>query len=274
MLCKNPFRIGVMEYGCGQCMPCRINRRRSWVARMLLESQSHQAACFITLTYNEENVPNDQSVHKAELQKFFKRLRKNFAGTIRYFACGEYGEKSNRPHYHAIVYGLDPSIGDALVPLCWKKGFVQVGVATPESMAYCASYVVKKWTKKGHPDLKGRDPEFVLMSRNPGLGYNYVQKLAEAYHTERGEIALERLGWIGSEIRICGKTYQMPRYLKEKLAVELDLSPEKRKTWLQGLVKKRSEEVAAMTATEMEERRKAKIQQQAGRLLRKRKRTI
>lgn len=262
MICKKPFEKGVVSFPCGQCMPCRINTRRTWVARMILERSQHEHACFLTLTYNPENLPQDLCVRKTELQLFFKRLRKEiFPRTIRYFACGEYGERSNRPHYHAIIFGISPEEGK-LIEKAWKKGFIQIGTAEPATMTYCAGYITKKMTKKGDPRLGERAPEFSLMSRNPGLGTNYVNSLIQAYKTERGKVALQMKGWIAGDVIIDGKRYKLARTLKEKLIAELGLTQDQRKEHVKKYYESCAMETAGMTATQRAEKRKADIAQQ------------
>jgi len=107
---------------CGQCVSCRLKKSREWALRCTHEAKMHDENCFITLTYNNENLPSDGSLDKSHLQKFFKRLRKKVS--FRYFAAGEYGEvcKSckqsrvrckcpsfissiGRPHYHICMFG-------------------------------------------------------------------------------------------------------------------------------------------------------------------------
>ena len=87
---------------------CRIALSREWATRVLHESDYWDHSCFTTLTYNNEHLPKDGSLHKDELQKFFKRLRKYLGDRkMKYFACGEYGDEGHRPHYHAILFGID-----------------------------------------------------------------------------------------------------------------------------------------------------------------------
>ena len=92
---------------CGRCTSCRLEHSRQWAVRCMHEAQMHEGNSFITLTYAPEHLHEDYSVHKKELQKFFKRLRKNTGIKLRYFACGEYGDENRRPHYHAIIFGYD-----------------------------------------------------------------------------------------------------------------------------------------------------------------------
>lgn len=210
---------------CGRCYGCRLDYSRQWALRCMHEAQLHEACSFITLTYNNESIPRDHSISKSELQKFFKRLRKRTGVRLRYFACGEYGDLNSRPHYHAIIYGYDfpdktlhskTKNGDLLfrsetLEKTWKHGFSLIGNVTFESCAYVARYVMKK--RKGDPDkvdpktnktnkeyyeicdpdtgeIHQREPEFCLMSRNPGLGKDwlltYKQDTNKDYVTMRG----------------------------------------------------------------------------------------
>ena len=163
----------------------------------------HSQNSFLTLTYNEANLPKDKSIHKEELQKFFKRLRKNTGAKIRYFACGEYGTKNHRAHYHAIIFGYNfpdrylfttTKQGDALyrsrlLEKTWGKGHILIGEVTFESAAYVARYVMKKFKgteEERHEHYKMLDeetgeiyqlqPEFCLMSRRPGIGKSWLDK--------------------------------------------------------------------------------------------------
>lgn len=186
-----------MEVACGQCIGCRIDRSKEWAARIVHESQMHQENCFITLTYNEESLPTDGSLNKEHFQKFMKRLRKHFnEKKIRYFHCGEYGEKLDRPHYHACIFGVDFNdripyrVSNNVVVYesptlekIWGKGFCTTGELNYQSAAYTARYILKKVTgqrAKQHylrvnphtGELYELQPEYVTMSlgRKPGEG--------------------------------------------------------------------------------------------------------
>lgn len=185
---------------CGQCIGCRLDYSRQWAIRCVHESQLHDENCFITLTYNNENLPQNRSVDKREIQMFMKKLRKNIDKKVRYFSCGEYGEKFNRPHYHIALFGYD--FDDKEMFKCdqtrwkdkngrptntlyrsrslediWTKGFSSIGELTFESAGYIARYVTKKITgDKGPNHYKGRMPEFALMSRRPGIGTEWIER--------------------------------------------------------------------------------------------------
>lgn len=216
---------------CGQCIGCRIDYSREWANRMLMELPYHDSAYFITLTYDPLHVPMvadvdlysgvSQSVltlFPRDLELFWKRLRRDFpADKIRYYAAGEYGEQTWRPHYHAIVFGLHLRDLELLrvvrgsayytskqLQRVWSKGHVLIGAVTWQSCAYVARYC----TKKAH----GRDaelyrsfslePEFSRMSKKPGLGYYWYRDHPDLY--EHRTITLSTPDG--------GKSFKPPRY--------------------------------------------------------------
>ncbi len=189
-----------MEIACGQCLGCRLDHSRMWAMRIVHEAQDHNDNCFITLTYDEKNLPQDGSLKKKHFQDFMKRLRyKIEPKKVRYYQCGEYGEKLTRPHYHATLFGLDFEDKEFLseqnghrlytsqmLADTWGMGFVTVGELTFESAAYCARYVTKKVNGKNAQDHYLRcdeygvaywlQPEYSTMSRRPGIGAGWYEK--------------------------------------------------------------------------------------------------
>lgn len=178
---------------CGQCTGCRLERSRQWAVRCMHEASQHERNCFLTLTYNNENLPEDRSVDVSEWQRFVKRARKRM-GPFRYFHCGEYGDITNRPHYHACLFGIDfrhdrrewkTSRGNALyrsesLEELWTLGHSVIGEVTFESAAYVARYVMKKVTgANAEEHYGGRKPEYTTMSRRPGLGKAWLEKFKE-----------------------------------------------------------------------------------------------
>ena len=162
MVIKNPKDGTYIRVPCGRCGPCLINRSRDWCLRLQQELMSSRTifSTFLTLSYSPENVPyaDDKMVlNKPDLQKYFKRVRKNF--NFRYFAVGEYGNKTWRPHYH-IIFFLNKTYDDAknevvtrtptknafyaLLEKCWDNGIVYFGDVTPASINYCAFYILKE----------------------------------------------------------------------------------------------------------------------------------
>ncbi|MGK3630457.1 rolling circle replication-associated protein [Enterobacter cloacae] len=182
-----------MQVPCGQCVNCRLNHSREWAIRCTHEAQMWDQNCFITLTYNDENLPEGGTLVRKHLTDFFKRLRKHFTGrTIRYFACGEYGSKLQRPHYHVILFNLDfedkrlykhgdfPLYNSDTLSRLWPMGFSVLAGFSFESAAYTARYCVKKITgQKAESHYNGRKPEFSAMSLRPGIGYTYFLKYYE-----------------------------------------------------------------------------------------------
>lgn len=143
---------------CGQCIGCRLEYSRQWASRIMLEASTHEFNSFVTLTYNEDNLPYPPSLDHRHIQKFLKRLRKRLPGqNLRYYMAGEYGSDTFRPHYHICLFGWDfPDkclfsrkndnnlyTSDFLNTL-WPYGFSSVGALTFESAAYVARYVTKK----------------------------------------------------------------------------------------------------------------------------------
>lgn len=190
---------------CGKCIHCKIQRRKEWSIRMLHELDSWDKASFVTLTYDDKHLPISPvgkigpiqypwpTLQKAELQKFFKRLRKNYDGKIKYFACGEYGDCFQRPHYHSILFGLGLSRSDrdtvmASWPFCdWENREIRdgsFGIAEPDSIRYVAQYIDKKYDNDEaykYYHMYGREPVFRLISQ--GLGKEYIYKNAEQLTT-------------------------------------------------------------------------------------------
>lgn len=195
MKCRKPFMNGLQPCPCGQCLPCRINRRRMWKHRIMLEATQHQGNCFITLTYDDEHLPEDGSLRPRDLQLFMKLLRRRLEPQrIRFFAVGEYGDENKRPHYHAVLFGMSGcQFGQSrywkselrccdtcrLVAGVWGKGRIHVGTLEGDSAQYVCGYVIKKMTKEDDPRLEGRHPEFGRMSRRPGIGVDALFELAD-----------------------------------------------------------------------------------------------
>lgn len=196
---------------CGQCIDCKLQKSREWATRCMLESKEHNNNYFLTLTYDDEHLPRKQlakietgeltneyvpTLKPKDLQDFWKRLREHYSRkyniTLRYFACGEYGDKHERPHYHAIVFGLpifdlqpdhkskrgNMNFKSNEIQKIWGKGIVAIGDVTWESCAYTARYLTKKQTGKGALLywLKQIEPEFCRMSKRPAIGKAYFDK--------------------------------------------------------------------------------------------------
>lgn len=204
MYCINPIVIeGRGIFPCGQCRFCRVVRQNQWALRMMHERECWVKASYITLTYNDYNLPSDGSLKKEDLQKFVKRLRQMVKpNKIKYYACGEYGETYGRPHYHMIVFGI--GISDRkLIEKEWSMGFCRVAPVTYKTCRYVAKYVTKALLGKSRRDkyLDTKAQPFQVASR--GLGLSWV-----VAHTEE----LGRRGLLYH-----GRLQAMPRYYIDKL---------------------------------------------------------
>lgn len=173
----------VIKVPCGQCIACRISRTAEWTTRILDESD-RRPSCFCTLTYNPENVPSDFSISKKAFQDFIKRLRGRIGVPIKYYACGEYGDKGDRPHYHFVLIGYNfidlyfafrknnrNYYASPLLESLWPYGFNTVGTLDVESASYVAGYIRKKLTGKRSIEYNGRQPPFALFSLGLGRGF-------------------------------------------------------------------------------------------------------
>lgn len=237
MKCAVPFTQGVAEFGCGQCMPCRLNRRRLWSARIMLEAQKHDFSYFVTLTYDKEHVPSDGSVDPKELQMFLKRLRTAIApNRVRFYGVGEYGDRRGRPHYHLALFGLPAgTVGRAkeLVDAAWKKGGVHVGGITTASAGYVASYTTKGWSKKSADGLKGRHPEFARMSLKPGIGAVAIpdmgKVISQGVDVITGEVYGKPDGDVPSQFIYDGQRLPLGRYLRGKLRESVGMAAQEPK---------------------------------------------
>lgn len=193
---------------------------------MMLEAMLHDDSWFVTLTYGPRFLPVDGSVSPNHLRLFLMRLRKAIAPVrIRYYAVGEYGEMSWRPHYHLILFGLPRSkieaIDKAWIDVETKKplGMVHVGDVTMQSAGYCAAYVQKGMTKRVDPRLGGRHPEFCRMSLKPGIGAGAIDgEFAKAMVTRAGAASIANAGAVPNAFRFDGKLHPFGRYLRARLA--------------------------------------------------------
>lgn len=221
VLCKNPYVAGITPYPCGQCTPCRLNRRRLWTHRIMLESQLHEYSSFWTLTYSDECVPLDRSVSPRDTQLFLKRLRSMCPDRkIRYYLVGEYGDETQRPHYHVALFGVH-QLEDEWVRTAWGLGHVDGQPITLQLAQYVAGYVVKKMTKDDDPRLAGRHPEFARMSLRPGIGAGAVPAVAELFNDSVGARAIGVSGDVPTSLRHGGRSLPLGRYLRRKLREEM-----------------------------------------------------
>lgn len=189
-----------MTVPCGQCIGCRLERSRQWAIRITHEASLYEKNCFITLTYSDEYLPFDNSLHLEHFQKFMKRFRKKFGQKIRFYHCGEYGSKYGRPHYHACIFNFDfndkkllkyvnnnPLYTSASLEQLWRYGYSSSAALTFHSAAYVARYIMKKVNGaradehyERFDDETGEfykiQPEYTTMSRRPGIGKDWFDR--------------------------------------------------------------------------------------------------
>lgn len=221
-MCRKPFVRGVTSFGCGQCMPCRLNRRRIWKHRLMLEALVHEKASFVTLTYANEHLPEGGNLAPRDLQLFLKRLRKR-THSLRFYGVGEYGDQSWRPHYHLALYGIGPE-DKGVVDSAWGLGIVDVGTLTLDSAQYICGYVTKKMVSKDDRRLAGRLPEFARMSLRPGIGAPAIQQVAEALQNKSGWDAIDKLGDVPNVLRTCGRVMPLGRYMRQRLRLGMNFA--------------------------------------------------
>lgn len=219
-----------MKLPCGQCVGCRLEKSRQWAVRCIHEAKQWENNCFLTLTYNDQHLPEDRSLHPEHMTNFWKRLRKKHGSGIRYFYCGEYGDRSGRPHYHAIVFNMvfsdqklwrmsrdNPVYRSDTLEKLWPYGFSSIGSVTMQSAAYVARYIMKKRTGDGAEDyydyvdtdgvIHRRLPEFVRMSRRPGIGQGWIEKYQSDVYPH-------------DFVVVEGSKFRPPRYYDEQLTEE------------------------------------------------------
>lgn len=189
MKCLNPIKLRdklgrLVVVPCGHCYQCKKTRSKEWAFRIMCEQLDHKNSVFITLTYSPENItyvpgatpPFYATLYSKDLTDFFKRLRFNLGNRkIRYYACGEYGGETKRPHYHAILFDVDYS-DTPIIEKSWNKGFVKVEDVNIATISYVAGYVQKKlYGNDTYPDCI--EPPFSRMSKS--IGKKFFQEHCE-----------------------------------------------------------------------------------------------
>jgi len=222
VICEDPYMNDGMAHGCGRCLPCRIKHAKTWTHRIILEATQHRTSAFITLTYDEEH--NFKEVSPSHLRDWIKRIRHHYP--FRYYAVGEYGERTLRPHYHLAAFGYphcERGQTDLRKNFCctvcqrtantWGKGAIQVGRLEEAAAAYVAGYVTKKLKTKQLIPADYEKP-FQRMSLKPGIGYNVMHDVADVmmrYGLDKTEIDVPTTLQIGKKKQPLGK------YLRKSL---------------------------------------------------------
>lgn len=168
---------------------------------------------FLTLTYAPEYLPDGGTLEKKRFLQWLKDVQRRKSGPFRYYAVGEYGERSQRPHYHLAVFPEHVAQLYALEAE-WTKGFVQATEINHARARYLANYTAKKLTKSADPRLEGREPEFRTSSRNPPLGAEFIARL-----TAQASLAkvVAQTGDVPRTFRIDGKIYPIGKWALAKL---------------------------------------------------------
>lgn len=242
---KHTLPEGFLQLPCGQCFACRLARSRDWANRMMMELPYHDESYFLTLTYNDANVPRNPyefdeetgeilaeslSLNPKDLQLFMKRLRDqqryHHSNKIKFYACGEYGSQTERPHYHLIVFGLKltdkepfghsdvcsgaPYFTSKTLERLWPYGYVGVANVTWETCAYVARYVTKKRTGQSaeYYEMFNLVPEFSRMSHGIGERY-YEEHRDQIYEFDRIHIKTAQKGISTRPPRYYDKMYDI-----------------------------------------------------------------
>lgn len=241
--------MGSHLFPCGRCEPCRINRKRTWTNRLLLEAGNHGDNSFWTLTYREECLPRSMNglstLAPEDAQKFMKRIRKAHVGMqdalgigrkdqkrLRFYLVGEYGDGTERPHYHLALFGYPccsngqtlTHRGRPLADKCcshchriwkaWALGDVHGGELAEGSAKYLVGYVLKKMTRFDDQRLNGRMPEFARMSLRPGIGADAMWEIADVLM----QLGLdESEADVPSALRRGSTIAPLGRYLRQRL---------------------------------------------------------
>lgn len=214
-LCQHPVWVESQGFyaDCGHCMSCRLNLMRNWVLRITHELPYHNHLLMrVDLTYDPEHLPADRGLSKRDLQLFLKRFRKQSGLKFKYFAAGEYGPKTFRPHYHLILLGVPISYAKMIFD-CWGKcsafGYkckMILDWHSPKAINYVVGYTVKKigvYYGEKFRTQHHKEPPFQLQSK--GIGYAYA--ISDHYM------------WCTGYLRHNGKDVVPPRYYRKKLAL-------------------------------------------------------
>lgn len=213
-----------VQFPCGSCNGCLLERSRQWAVRITHEASMYEENCFVTLTYADEHLPANGGLWPEDWDAFIKALRQKIAPRrVRYFYCGEYGEQFGRPHFHAILFGWwfpdSVALGDRnglrvwrsdMLQELWEKGRTEIGSVSFESASYVARYVLKKRgvngvrggsesVEPGADALPPRRGEYARMSRRPGIGRSWIEKYA-------GEVVA------ADSVVVRGRETKPPRY--------------------------------------------------------------
>ncbi len=246
-LCKFPIHLkqagGIVP--CGQCFTCRLNKARFWTFRLMMEARLHQENWWTTLTYSDDYLPQEYidpdtgqifegspgTLSPRHVELFLKRLRKSlFPTQLRFFLVGEYGESTNRPHYHLCLFG----VGEDVIPhikKCWTDPVSKLplgmqdlrscGPISQQNARYTVGYTLKKLTKVNDSRLEGRYPEFTRSSK--GIGLEFAKRYAASINNPSGLATILATGDIPRSVRYDGRWWPLDRYMRDKILEFLNI---------------------------------------------------
>lgn len=249
---------------CGQCQGCRMDYARKWADRLMMEKETSKSCYFITLTYDDKNLEFGQGIdeetgevfekatlRKKDLQDYIKRQRKH--GKFRYYASGEYGDKTARPHYHMIAFNLyipetqkkyikRSELGfeyftSPYIEKTWGKGQILLTEVNWQTCSYVARYVMKKQTGEKATEAYEKfniEPPFVIMSTKPAIGSEYMEQ-----HKEK---LIEQKHVIMADGQIVGLPRYFERAYEEEYQEEIELIKEEKRRLMDEIKKAKEAE--------------------------------
>ncbi len=216
-----------LELPCNKCDSCKLRKAKEWALRCWHESQMHEESFYVTLTYSDEHLPDYHDLNHRHFQLFMKRLRKNTGAKITFYMCGEYGDATNRPHFHALIFGYYPPDAEYLytkkgnryyksekILKYWRLGFADFSNVSYKNAGYIARYTLKKQMPNedtqdrytyldADQQLQVRKFEYIRCSSNPGIGLTWAQKYVDDW------------GWKDYILDPNGYKCPVPRYYLE-----------------------------------------------------------
>lgn len=216
---------GNLALPCGKCIGCKSSYATQWANRCTHETTQWKNNCFLTLTYDDDHIPEDGALRPDHLQKFLRKLRKRARDPtsaidrdrnygLRFFGCGEYGEQEGRPHYHLLLFNCNFAdryrvhsrlTESPLVGELWEYGSNRIGEATAAAANYIAQYSLKKQSRRNYISADGVDlpHPFLRMSVRPAIGLAWLDQ----YETDLHQ------GYLVAKQHKQG----IPRYYKKKI---------------------------------------------------------
>lgn len=222
MACLFPFYVNDVPVPCGRCPKCLVRRADSWIFRILQEERTALSSYFLTLTYDDDHVPitdnKFMTLVKRDFQLFMKRLRRAHPRghrPLKYYACGEYGSRFQRPHYHVVILNADPRYFNEA--WCDDEGvmigdvFYQDRPLTSNEVGYTTGYMNKPKIVPCHR-RDDRLREFSCMSKR--LGLSYLTPEIVNYH--RSDVSRNFVTLPG------GTKSALPRYYADRIYTDED----------------------------------------------------